>query len=543
MHQFGVTRRWCWLTLAGLVLAFAALSPLLTSASGAGSGGTSSSTAVAPSAVLSVGPARIVSGKTRIATPRKPAGQIFNRPTIPMAQYRAMKEAAAKAPRIAKPLQLAPLSTNGLIGSAPRDGECGPGGCWVPPDVNGSVGRSAPFSNQLAEVTNDDISVYTKAAGPSALLSNISLSTLVGYSAAALTDPRVEYDTRWNRWVATMVAFQEASGDQHFFVAISPTSDATGGWIVYNFLLPFNGTCFHDYPQLGLNQDAIIVTYSDFCPGGETSRTFAFAKALAYNGVGISTPLFTIGPGTTTPPNVLDQNPRAHELLWVPGAGASNVEYRNPQAGAYSAIAAITPLTGELRVAPPPNARQPIAPPCTAPSCDISTLDGRYQNDPTQYGDRLWSANTVLLGGPFPSPEWHEWDVEGAGANMSIQGGLTFVSPSSFDWNASISAQPDGRAYLNWSYDDPESVYPGMAFTGRLASDPLSTMNPATIVVLNTTTKLMGSFDPNFGAQRWGDTSSARFDPNIFDRAYLFNETVPSTQLWGTQSAAVHVTP
>ena len=460
-----------------------------------------------------------------------------------MAQYKALKAAGAKS-GLAKPsLPGTPLSTNQVIGQAPLTSEGGPGGDWFPPDVNGAPGASAPFSNQLTEITNSKISVYSKSPSAPALLSEMSLNTRFGYATEPLFDPRIEYDTRWNRWVAIADAFQEPGGTQRFFLGISSTSDATDGWIIYSLVLPVGAGGFVDYPQLGLSQDAVMVTYSDFATAGQTCNTFAVAKAIVYNAGGFSTPVFSLGSNcTATPPNVIDQNPRAHELRWIPGVGAANVEYRNPQTGFYSAINAITPLGGVLATAPPPNAQQPAAPACTAPSCNIDASDGRFVNDPTQYADDLWSINTPGVGS-FPIPTWYDFDTEGAGANTAKQGAFIFVSSTSFDWNASIAAQQDGRAYVQWTYTDPPAgVYPSMAFTGRLGGDAANTLNAAT-VVFNSAFKMMGNYDSNFGAQRWGDTSSIRFDPSVFDRAYGLNETVPNSGFWGTRQAAVRVNP
>jgi len=527
-------RSWRWLVLAGSVFGLAGLSPFLTAASG---GPAASSGPVAPTAVLTSGPARFVSGKTHVATPARPAGVAINRPSIPMAQYRAMKEAGARAGGAKPSLPAAPLSSNQVIGQAALTSQGGAGGSWFPPDINGAVGDT-----QVTQIVNSKIAVWTKNPSAPVLVSEISLNSRFFYSAASLFDPRIEYDVRWKRWVAITDAFPETNGSQHFLLGISSTSDAAGGWVVYNFVLPIAAGGFVDYPQLGLSQDAIIITYSDFA-AAQTCRTFAVAKAIAYNAQAFSTPVFTLGNNcTATPPNVIDQSPRAHELRWIPGTGAANVEYRNPQTGFYSAINAITPLGGILSTAPPPNAQQPAAPACTAPSCNIDALDGRFVNDPTQYADDLWSVHTPGVGA-FPIPAWYDFDTEGAGANTAKQSNFIFISGSSFDWNASIAAQQDGRAYLQWTYTDPPvGVYPSMAFTGRLGADAANTLNAPT-VVFNSAFKMMGNYDPNFGAQRWGDTSSIRFDPGIFDRAYGLNETVPNSGFWGTRQAAVRVIP
>src|SRR5262249_47371038 len=155
--------------------------------------------------------------------------------------------------------------------------------------------------------------------------------------------------------------------------------DATGAWFVYPVNAP--GTS-KEYPQIGLNQDAVVVTYNDFA-ASETARTFAVAKALAYTGHAFSVPTFTLGPnGTATPPNVLDQNPRVHELFFQPGTGAANVTFTNPQSGAYGRVTSAS--VPALLATVPPDAEQPGSGACPAANC-IDTGDGRLSSDPTQF--------------------------------------------------------------------------------------------------------------------------------------------------------------
>jgi hypothetical protein len=538
--------RWRWLSAALLILALAALSSLMASASGAAGSASRSvkSGPIAPSSILTVAPATKVTfaqqASRHIKTPARPAGVAINRPTVPLAQLKAMKAAAAaKAGSVSKPSPAVPNSSNVVVGQANLSSECAAGdGCWFPSDIHGSVGLT-----QEVTVTNSHINVYSKSPAAPVLLFETTLNSWFGYGAQALFDPQVQYDARWHRWVVTAEGFEEgAGGPQYLFVFISNTDSALSGGTIYQFDPPAG---FQDYQHFSLTQDGIIFTYSNFNPGFVDARMFAVAKAIMYNAAGFSVPVFTGFTGTLTSPNVIDQNPRAYALEFTPGVGVRAVMYRNAQTGVYGNVDLITPIAGE-QVTPPPDAPQPAVPACSpAPesNCNLDTLDGRFVDEPTQSGDSLWAVHTVALGS-FAAPYWYQFDIEGAGAFTIKQGGFKFVSGSSHDFNASIVATPLGRAYLQWAYTDPALACatgcPSMAFAGRLNADPLNVMTPVTILH-NSGIKLMGNLQS--GRQRWGDYSSIRFDPSSATDAYLFQQRVVSTSLWGTRAATVRVIP
>src|SRR5436853_2726685 len=75
--------------------------------------------ALAPSGVASAAPARSINAATQpdLPTPAKPANAFINRPSIPLAQYRALKAAAAAA-QGTRVGASGPLSSNTLQGHA-----------------------------------------------------------------------------------------------------------------------------------------------------------------------------------------------------------------------------------------------------------------------------------------------------------------------------------------------------------------------------------------------------------------------------------------
>ena len=50
----------------------------------------------------------------------------------------------------------------------------------------------------------------------------------------------------------------------------------------------------------------------------------------------------------------------------------------------------------------------------------LDTLDGRFVNENTQYGDHLWATHTTNDFG-FATPRWYDFDTAGAGANTIKQ--------------------------------------------------------------------------------------------------------------------------
>ena len=523
-----------WIVASALGVALAAIFPVVGFADGQPVVGGGVEASDVPAAATLTGVARTINARTaqRLQSPARPAGFAIDRPTIPFSQYRAEKAQAGARPAGAKATPASALSSISVGFSYNADAQGGPGGGWVPPDVNATVGAT-----QVAEVTNADFTVYTKGPSPTLLL-NESLATLMNYNTQPLFDPRIEYDTIYNRWIVAAEGFPETSGAQYQFLAVSTTSNAAGSYFVYALGIP-NGALggnFWDYPQHSLTQDAVIFTGNEFNGNSYAGAfTFGIAKALLYNGLGFSVPIFGPFPGTTTPPDVIDQSPRAHLLTFSSYTSAVHNVFKYPNTGYYAIIAASGALPLNGRTAPP-SAGQPGA--CVGPpNCLLDTLDGRFQNDTFQYGDVLWGVHDVVAFGSFPTVEWYQWRTEGGAANTVLQTNLALYSGCSDDFNPSIAAQQDGHAYLTWSVTEPVGcslLKPSVVVTGRIAADAASTM--ATPALVSTSPFILtGNYDPNHGTQRWGDTSSMRFD-GASANGWFANEYVPTSSCcWGTR--------
>lgn len=479
-------------------------------------------------ATLDVEPARLVTGAQLKAMALRDARRISNNPparekkerwTIDEAQLQAMKQAAANLRQSmrSRVAGLAPSAEPTVIDNN-FDGvdqieACG--GCR-PPDTHGAAGTT-----QFVEITNFNLNVFEKAS-PNAELLSVRLNTFFGYTAQLIFDPRVIYDRTWNRWVLSGEAFEESPTVQRHFLAISTSADATGSWFIYNLdVNVFNNDDFWDFPQLGMDQDAVIVNANVFGPTTfRGARMFAVAKARLYNGLGFSVPLWINLQGTLAPPIVLDQSARTH-LVAAPPSGTIVYHYTlRDSAHAFDQTMTLANITVPFYTVPA-DAPQPGTPRL------LDTLDARFQNASTQVGNRLFQVHTVAVG-PFATPDFLELDTA---TNTVTQQGQFFATIVSQDFNPSIAANDDGDIYVTWTVTEPGTRLGGgtnaqVRFSGRRDADPPGVIGPGTPLFTSPTFYNLG---------RWGDYSAVTVDPLDSDRAWIVNETIINPTTWGTR--------
>jgi hypothetical protein len=465
------------------------------------------------------------------------------RPTMDINDYVAAKAAAATAPFQSKPTETsaAPPAAPPTQGTAScnRIGQPAPivqG--FFPPDTHGAVG-----ANHFVQVVNSAIRVYSKALVgncPDPILLGSTLNGFFGYAAASLFDPRVIYDMSFDRWIVSAEGFPEggAGSNQFHFVAVSQTGDAAGAYFIYQFNMRFfvSATSFWDFPQLGYDEESIIVTGSYFDPGYVNSLVMFLPKARMYRGLGFSFCGFLLGAnGTVAPPLVLDQSPVT--VLATSRVAANRIR--------------LTKYTGTSRVCPtfvetvdliptkplsiPPNAPQP------GTVHVLDTSDARFVNASTQFGEpafgqtiRLWQ--TATLGTGFATPRFYQINANVGGSAIENECSY-FASGTSSDFNASVAANLNGDVFITYSSTDVAAgVNPQVRFTGKKFADACSTLGaPGGVANVTSTNPLTGNFAPSFGSQRWGDYSAVTIDPSDITSAWAVNEramTSPDPTMW-----------
>ncbi|HEY0065363.1 MAG TPA: hypothetical protein VGC21_24815 [Telluria sp.] len=438
-------------------------------------------------------------------------------PTIPADQYADLKSKLQAEATTDKPLDaqaegqpLAPIILVGpnLAGATNVDG-------LAPPDTHGAVGL-----DHFVEVTNSHIDIFLRANNAR---TSISLAAFLGYTNRVLFDPRVVYDSVWNRWIVTSDAFQESATLQWHFIAVSTTSNALGPYYIYRINVAFNSGDFWDYPQLGMDQDAIIITANIFMASGAYRGTdmFAVAKARLYNGLGFSVPLFTGLRGTLAPPIVLDQNGRT--FLIAASGGTTLSLYTLTNSSTPNTIG----LTGPVNITVPAYVVPPDAPqPGTATRLD--TLDGRFVNASTQTGDFLWQAHTVGLAG-YAAPKFYQINIV---TNTVVRNAFFFGTSTSYDFNVAIAANSANDIFVTWTMTDPpQNINAQVRFSGfDHNTGPTYILGPGTAAFTSPTW---------YSGTRWGDYSAVTLDPRNARRAWVVNENALASHNWGSRIVGI----
>jgi hypothetical protein len=445
----------------------------------------------------------------------------------------AMKFSGALAMSMSAATSIAPV-VNGINMGGLSQGN----GIWIPPDAHGAVG-----ANQFVEVVNQKLAVYSKATPPK-LLKSVSLESFFGYTAPppGLFAPRVIYDRTWKRWIVIANALHESAGVQKLLIAVSKNSDATGAFYVvrdFNADVSQNGE-FNDFPQLGIDQDGVIVTTNVF--GDETldspyvrSQVITFAKAQAYNGLALEAQFIDAGqPGTLAPPIVLDANPNTVLIAAAPADYPNGTTLRlftltNSSRGSAASLAGPVSVPLAVPYGMPADAQQ------FGTVDTLLTGDARFGNVSTQVDDTLWQTHTVENGNGLPTPVWYRINTQ---THTVVETGVFYASPTSFDFNASIVANQEGDMFVTWSSTDPNPDVAANAqvrFSGRIVGDPQTDLSPGTALF---TSSPFYDPDPAFYGPPpwpWGSYSAITIDPANDMQAWLVNEKINSTSRWGSQ--------
>lgn len=453
-------------------------------------------------------PDALVQGKQKPFLPTMPADQYADLKTMLHAEGKTADKPVDVQAEAQPRVPVVPVGPN-FPGATNVDG-------LTPPDTHGAIGPE-----HFVEITNSHIDIFVRT-NPS-LRTSISLAAFFGYSTRVLFDPRVVYDSVWNRWIVTADAFQESTTRQLFFVAISTSSNALGPYLIYAFNVTFATGDFWDYPQLGFDQDAVIFTANVFAASGgfKGADMFAVAKARLYNGLGFSVPLFTGLRGTLAPPIVLDQN--AKTFLIAASGGNTLSLYTLTNSSRPNAIQ----LSGPVNITVPAYT---VPPPAPQPGnkAVLDTLDGRFVNGSTQTGDFLWQVHTINLGG-FAAPRFYQINTA---TNTVVQSAFFFASGTSYDFNASIAANSDNDIFVTWSATDPaRGINAQVRFSGFDHNDGAT-------YVLGPGTAAFTSPAP-YGGFRWGDYSAVTVDPLNPRRAWLVNEDILANNDWGSRIVGI----
>jgi len=405
------------------------------------------------------------------------------------------------------------------LSDAPIANFDGQGTSYDPPDPNGAVGP-----NNFVQSVNCSYSVYDKTgnvlAGPVDLASLFAGSSDDG-------DPIVLYDRFADRWFIS--EFQVSTTPFLLMVAISKTNDPTGAYYIYNFSVGSNfNNDFPDYPKYSIWTDGyyataqfgsqrILVLERNRMLAGSPSSGMISANLPASPPFGANNSL-TSAPKTFDCDGALPPYGTPNYLAFfenINSGGASNkiVLYK---LATDTTTKVITVTKSDSLATTAFNAYfsggnlTDISMPGNSNSLDA--LDGTFNfRIPymkfTGYNSVVL-CNTVNTGAGIAGIRWYELRQNDTTLKWSIYQQSTYAPVGTTSrWNGSIGMDELGDISLAYSVSDATSTFPGIRYTGRLATDPLGTMTFAE----QTAVSGQASYANVFG--RCGDYSQTTLDP------------------------------
>jgi len=413
-----------------------------------------------------------------------------------------------------------------------------------PPDTVGEVGPNH-YIQMVNSTVGTSVSIYDK--GGSLVTGPFALDSLgSGACASGHGDPIVLYDGLADRWLMS----EFASIGNHLCVYVSQSPDPiAGGWYWYDFPTPN----FPDYPKYAVWPDAYYVSSNESLPA-----VYALDRQRMLLGQAATYQRFTAPPLGGFPFQALI--PSDLDGATPPPAGAPNYfmrhrddEVHNPGSNDPSQdfvevweldVDFITPanssFTGPLNI---PVAEfdstlcglsaflcfpQPGTSTRLDPLREVVMWRLQYRNfgsHETLVGNFVVDTNGANHGGI----RWFELRKIGAGAWTLHQEG-TFAPDEHHRWLGSIAMDGDGNIAMGYSISS-QTVYPGIRYTGRLASDPSGTMPQGEYTVID-------GAGSQTGTTRWGDYSSMNVDPSDDCTFWYTNEYMPATGGWRTRIAS-----
>jgi hypothetical protein len=400
----------------------------------------------------------------------------------------------------------------------------------IPSDNNIAVGAT-----QVVETINTAWQVYDKATGKSVFGPQQTSALFTGVPGLCgqgqtffWTDPVVLYDQFANRWIISQIAYESSGTTGNECIAVSESSDATGKY--HRYIFKFGTNVFNDYDKLSVWPDAYYANYNLFGP-----NSFIGADACAYDRAAMLT--------GAKAKAVCFKNPNPKEFSFLPSNadGATppptgepsffidlysstslhlfrfHVDFTNPSKSKFTGpvtipVKAYAMACGGGVCIPQPGTSQQLD-----SLADRLMFRLAYRN----FGDHesLVVSHSVMTSKAASGERWYEIRDPNGTPKVFQQG--TFTSGGNSLWMGSIDMDKQGDMALGFSESNGTTLHPSLAFTGRVPTDPLNTMeSPATIFMAK------GSAT---GADRWGDYSSMVIDPSDDCTFWYVNQYIPKT--------------
>jgi hypothetical protein len=438
------------------------------------------------------------------------------------------------------PLGSMPAPVQSFKGMSLTDDCAGsPCGIGYPPDANGDVGLEF-----IIEAVNFGIAIYQKSSGN--LLATFSEDSL-WHNANSGTpcdtqshgDAVVVFDQFTNRWIISNFAFGfNQNGPASPFYqcfAVSKTSDnpVSGGWYLYAVQTDGGGSqppagAMGDYPKFGnWNDGCLYMSANEFTfPGGKFVGTLfgSFNKSDMENGQPLTSSIGFISDANTSYSMVPGNISGASFPESLPAAGTPNFYVAQSRSTYSFEVRKFTPgarcggggtmgppiLVSQAAWSGPEDIQQPNANP-------LGSLGERMMQK-IQYRkvgtkESLWVVHSVeVSSGTSIRSQWEQIDVSGGTVKTTpLQQQIYAPDTSITRWVPSIAADHDGNVALGYNTGG-SSKFPSIAYSGRLATDPLNQMSQGEVEMVAGGGSQRNNCEGG-PCRRWGDYSSMSVDP------------------------------
>ena len=421
---------------------------------------------------------------------------------------------------------------------------------FIPPDSMGSVGPS-----QIVVFVNGILKVFDKNGNPGPLSVDDSTFWAPVSNGSEPTDPGVEYDRLSGRWILSAINTENTNNRVMLAVSSGPTISSTSSFTYFFFneaTPPPSATArFVDYPQLGVDGNAIYIGVNEFASGASGGFTgtdaFVIRKSSVLGGGPIVVTAFRnlvastgSGPGPDSPQPATNLDPTANQGYIV---GPDNQFFSTIVVRRITNPGGTPSISGNLNVTVPTTAL-PIAVPQQGSGSKLDALDDRLFEAmiarAPNGSDSLWTAHNIRMdssgagssSGDRDGSRWYQLGNLSTTPSL-IQSGQLFDGAATnprFFWIPSIAANGQGHASLNTSAAG-NANHPEVASSGRLFSDPPGQIDSPVITQTSSFTYALGSGQP----KRWGDYSQTVVDPTDNQTFWTFQEYANANNSWGVR--------
>ncbi|MHC1707179.1 MAG: T9SS type A sorting domain-containing protein [Bacteroidales bacterium] len=382
-------------------------------------------------------------------------------------------------------------------------------GFAYPPDPTGAAGPE-----YFVQAVNSSYEVFSKTGSTVPNGGPFSLGSLLFNSNDG--DPIVLYDKYADRWVVTEFKF---SGKKVLF-GISQTSDPTGAYYTYQFTSPQ----FPDYQKFAIwtdgyymtsnqnNQKVFVFERDSMLVGVPTSR--AINKTFTPpNGGGFFCPLAADADGQLPPAGTPCPIFTYEDDGWGSGYNDRINIFDAAASWGVTPTLTITPVA-QLPTEPFDASYDPNWDDVVQPGTN-NKLDGIGGVFTFRAQYRRWTGyNTVVLNKGVKvnattgqrSIRWYELRQDEVTGTWSIYQQSTYAPDDANRWMGSIAMDDNGSIGIAYAISDNVNIYPGIRYTGRLATDSLNQLT------FEEETAATGNW-AQIQSNRYGDYSHTSIDP------------------------------